>query len=125
MVRTRFVAMAALVLCTVAALSPNALACNGACCLPDNTCEPLCYDYECEALGGDPYGDLFWCSEISCEPAGPECPAFGGPGGVANCDCPDYYAIETHETMDPASPVIYNVRGYITGGNLQIHPPIQ
>lgn len=58
------------------------------------------------------------------EPASPECPAEGSAGLVANCDCPDFYRITIHENSLPTSPVIYEVFGYITGGNLQIHPAI-
>ena len=55
-----------------------------------------------------------------------DCPK-GGHVGLptpANCDCPDFYTIRIHETADPGSAVIYEVGGYINGGNLQIHPPI-
>ena len=49
----------------------------------------------------------------------------GLPAGDAKCDCPDFYQIRIHETADPASDVMYTVKGYINGGNLQIHPPIE
>jgi len=49
------------------------------------------------------------------------CPVDGFEGVSADCDCPDYYHITIHENADPASPVIYNVRGYIRSGNLQMH----
>lgn len=59
---------------------------------------------------------------------------------LANCDCPDYYRITIYDgvnaanvvwntdgSIDPTSlnrtKVIYQVKGYINGGNLQIHPP--
>lgn len=59
---------------------------------------------------------------------------------LANCDCPDFYRITIYDgvnaadvvfnpdgTIDPSSlnktKVIYQVKGYINGGNLQIHPP--
>ena len=45
-------------------------------------------------------------------------------GQLAECDCPDFYHIRIHATADSGSPVIYEVFGYITGGNLQIHPPV-
>lgn len=58
------------------------------------------------------------------DPPAATCPPGGSPGAMADCDCPDFYHITIHETADPASPVMYDVMGYITGGNLQIHPPI-
>ena len=51
----------------------------------------------------------------------PGCPPDGSEDAVADCSCPDYYHITIHETSDPGSPVIYDVRGYIRGGNLQMH----
>ncbi len=59
---------------------------------------------------------------------------------LANCDCPDFYRITIYNgvyaadvvflpdgSIDPNSldrtTVIYEVYGYIDGGNLQIHPP--
>jgi hypothetical protein len=57
--------------------------------------------------------------------AGRDCPTDGSAGLVADCDCPDFYHLRIHATADPASAVVYQVWGYITGGNLQIHPPIQ
>lgn len=45
---------------------------------------------------------------------------------LSQCEhCPDVYQIEIYATEDPASHVIYSVGGFINGGNLQIHPPIQ
>ena len=275
MVRIRVVITAALVICAVAAFSPNAWACNGACCLPDGTCTSLCCLEECDAVDGTWYGDLYWCSEVDCsvvpglecrmtgggvdtsgrwdgtfangsentdrytfggqvgaptaaqpqpsgewthhQQSGPDgswvfhagtssapleteialvtcsdpgwcnparkapakqidyqgigqfknikkagpymtgavagqtfhfftvhvedlgepgrggkveppanfCPSYGSPGGVANCDCPDYYQITILATTDPGSSIIYQVHGYLTGGNLQIHPAIR
>jgi hypothetical protein len=61
------------------------------------------------------------------DPDAVDCPA-GGHVGLpppANCDCPDFYTIRIHATEDPASDVIYEVGGYLNGGNLQIHPPIR
>ncbi len=58
------------------------------------------------------------------EPASDMCPPGGSHGQLADCDCPDFYHIRIHDTADPGSPVIYEVFGYITGGNLQIHPPV-
>lgn len=65
------------------------------------------------------------------EPAGPECPATGSKGALANCSCPDFYQLTIHGTPDQApdgtclGPVIYHVYGYLTGGNIQIHPAIR
>lgn len=61
---------------------------------------------------------------------------------LGHCDCPDFYRITIYDgvrsdavtylpdgRVDPASlnktKVIYEVFGYVDGGNLQIHPPIQ
>ena len=56
----------------------------------------------------------------SCDPMG-----FGRNGGteLADCECPDFYRITIHQTADPESPIMYQVYGYIDGGNFQIHPP--
>lgn len=40
-------------------------------------------------------------------------------------NCADVYTIEIHLTANPTSDVIYSVSGFIDGGNLQLHPPIQ
>ena len=58
------------------------------------------------------------------DPPASICPREGSAGLVADCDCPDFYRITIHETKFSGSPVIYEVFGYITGGNLQIHPAI-
>lgn len=62
-------------------------------------------------------------------PPASTCPEEGSAGAVAECDCPDFYRITIYEGVPAgqtpsASVVIYEVYGYITGGNLQIHPPI-
>lgn len=77
------------------------------------------------------------------KPGGPDCPpdgsgtdAFEDIFAVANCGCPDFYRIRIYEGIlpefDPDTgeitnlnmmDVIYEVFGYIDGGNLQIHPP--
>ncbi len=49
------------------------------------------------------------------------CPADGFENATADCDCPDYYHITIHETSNPGSAIIYEVRGYIATGNLQMH----
>ncbi|MCH7839788.1 MAG: hypothetical protein IID38_06085 [Planctomycetes bacterium] len=51
------------------------------------------------------------------------CPdnGFDGANALDDCGCPDWYHIAIHANEDPASPVIYEVDGYITGGNLQMH----
>jgi hypothetical protein len=48
------------------------------------------------------------------------------PNGDEKCGCPDFYHIRIYEHADEATPglLIYEVKGYINGGNLQIHPPI-
>ena len=38
--------------------------------------------------------------------------------------CPDFYRFLLHETDSPGSPVVYEAVGYITGGNLQMHPAV-
>jgi hypothetical protein len=53
------------------------------------------------------------------------CPdqGFGLHGGAKNvdCDCPDFYRITIY-TDDTPTTIMYQVYGYIKGGNLQIHP---
>ena len=44
---------------------------------------------------------------------------------MADCDCPDFYMITIHETIDPGSAVVYEVYGYFDGGNAQIHAAIR
>ena len=58
------------------------------------------------------------------EPPAAFCPPQGSPGELADCDCPDFYRIRIYENMDPTSDLIYEVFGYLTGGNLQIHPSL-
>ena len=53
------------------------------------------------------------------------CPDEGHAGSLADCGCADFYRITIYAGMDATSDVIYEVFGYITGGNLQIHHPIQ
>ncbi len=64
-----------------------------------------------------------------CPPTG-----FGEKGSVelADCQCPDFYRITIYDGVDKATldsngpnqtDVLYEVYGYIDGGNLQIHPP--
>ncbi|MEN8006801.1 MAG: SdrD B-like domain-containing protein [Candidatus Krumholzibacteriota bacterium] len=55
-----------------------------------------------------------------CEPLG-----YGRNGGaeLADCGCPDFYRIRIYEGMDDSSAIMYEVYGYIDGGNFQIHPP--
>ncbi len=57
--------------------------------------------------------------------AGRDCPRIGSAGFLADCACPDFYHLRIHATAAPASAVVYEVWGYLTGGNLQIHPPIR
>lgn len=64
------------------------------------------------------------------EPPLGRCPPEGSAGMVADCDCPDFYYIAIYEAFDPqtespnVTDIIYQVYGYIKGGNLQIHPPL-
>ena len=55
-----------------------------------------------------------------CDPLG-----FGRNGGteLGDCDCPDFYRIRIYEGMDDSTNIMYEVYGYIDGGNFQIHPP--
>ncbi len=60
---------------------------------------------------------------------GPECPAEGSAGGLANCGCPDFYHITIYAGVEAGADlnktdVIYEVYGYLDGGNLQLHPPV-
>jgi uncharacterized repeat protein (TIGR01451 family) len=60
----------------------------------------------------------------------PLCPLEGSDGlsgDLAECDCPDFYRITIYADEAPLEEqgdedVIYQVEGYIDGGNLQIHP---
>jgi hypothetical protein len=55
-----------------------------------------------------------------CDPLG-----YGRNGGteLADCDCPDFYRIRIYQGMDDSTPIMYEVYGYIDGGNFQLHPP--
>jgi hypothetical protein len=55
-----------------------------------------------------------------CDPLG-----FGRNGGpeLADCECPDFYRIRIYEGPTDGSAIMYEVFGYIDGGNFQIHPP--
>lgn len=57
---------------------------------------------------------------LQCDPMG-----FGRNGGtnLADCACPDFYRIRIHTGPTDVSPIMYEVYGYIDGGNFQIHPP--
>jgi hypothetical protein len=57
------------------------------------------------------------------DPPDDACPAEGSAGSVASCDCPDFYSITIYAT-EAGADVIYEVHGYVTHGNLQIHPAI-
>lgn len=52
------------------------------------------------------------------------CPDEGHAGSTADCACADFYRITIYEGQFGGD-VIYEVYGYITGGNLQMHHPIQ
>ena len=51
------------------------------------------------------------------------CPddGFDDANALDDCGCPDWYHITIHANENPASLVIYEVEGYLTGGNLQMH----
>ena len=60
---------------------------------------------------------------------GGNCPEEGSAGTEADCGCPDFYWITIYAGVAPGdipnqTDVIYEVYGYIDGGNLQIHPPL-
>ena len=62
-----------------------------------------------------------------CPPSGFTCD--DDPGGFTKCACADFYRIKIYSKPDPpsvdrTSVPIYGVEGYITGGNFQIHPPL-
>ncbi|OPY77221.1 MAG: hypothetical protein A4E65_02819 [Syntrophorhabdus sp. PtaU1.Bin153] len=60
---------------------------------------------------------------ISCPSAG-SVDIFAGIFGVlADCGCSDFYRIRIRANADPASAVVYEAYGYLTGGNFQIHQP--
>jgi cysteine-rich repeat protein len=71
------------------------------------------------------YEDLGEPGRSGEEPPAGTCPVMGSKGALADCDCPDFYMITIHATIDPASAVIYKVFGYHDGGNVQLHPPIR
>jgi hypothetical protein len=61
------------------------------------------------------------------DPPAENCPVDGfgkwGSQEFVNCDeCPDFYRIMIYAGPTPASGVIYEASGWITGGNFQIHP---
>ncbi len=58
------------------------------------------------------------------EPPSGDCPPTSSMGLAANCDCPDFYGIAIFSDQTETN-LIYMVYGYIKGGNLQIHYPIQ
>jgi hypothetical protein len=60
------------------------------------------------------------------DPPADTCPedGFGRWGSVedVDCECPDFYRIMIYAGPTPDSGVIYEASGWISGGNLQIHP---
>jgi len=69
---------------------------------------------------------------IFCADGGSGTDAFADPPVFINagsCGCADFYRIRIYQAFDPQTDppnktdVIYEVSGYIDGGNLQIHPP--
>jgi hypothetical protein len=62
---------------------------------------------------------------ISCPPAGTLTDAFNPIAPIfnlADCGCPDFYRIRIYADDTPTT-VVYEVYGYLTGGNFQIHQP--
>lgn len=61
------------------------------------------------------------------DPPGEQCAlmGYGRNGGteLADCECPDFYRIRIYTGPTDASSIMYEVYGYIDGGNFQIHPP--
>ncbi|MGD8414977.1 MAG: hypothetical protein PVF33_12140, partial [Candidatus Latescibacterota bacterium] len=61
------------------------------------------------------------------DPPAEMCPENGygrwGDEEFVDCDCPDFYRIMIYAGPTPDSGVIYEASGWISGGNLQIHPP--
>jgi hypothetical protein len=60
------------------------------------------------------------------DPPAEMCPENGygrwGDEEFVDCDCPDFYRIMIYAGPTPDSGVIYEASGWISGGNLQIHP---
>ncbi len=60
------------------------------------------------------------------DPPGDQCDPLGhgrnSDTELADCSCPDFYRIRIHAGATDASPVMYEVYGYIDKGNFQIHP---
>jgi len=75
------------------------------------------FDAHCEDLGEPGNGG-------NQPPVGSVCPQDGFAGAVGNCDCPDFYRIRIRADARPTSDVIYEIQGYLTGGNFQMHDPI-
>ena len=67
------------------------------------------------------------------QPNSKGCPTegFASIGQPGECDCPDFYRLSIFEGFLPGvepidkTNVIYEVFGYINGGNLQLHPPVK
>jgi hypothetical protein len=70
-------------------------------------------------------------NDNGCPETGSGTDAFADPAVFENaaCECPDFYRIRIFEAFDPdldepdMENIIYEVHGYIDGGNLQIHYP--
>lgn len=61
--------------------------------------------------------------DLSCPEDGSGTDAFATPAVFENadCGCGDFYRIRIYGGADNTSPIIYEVDGYINGGNFQIH----
>lgn len=89
------------------------------------------FEVHIEDLGEPGRGNSGY-NDNGCPEEGSGTDAFADPPDFvspAMCDCPDFYRIRIFEAFDPTFEdpdminVIYEVYGYINGGNLQIHYP--
>ena len=62
----------------VFACSGRALACHGACCLPDGSCVDNLDVWECDELEGQHMGEGVLCGEVDCAPPAAACRVTGG-----------------------------------------------
>jgi hypothetical protein len=65
-VRRAAVAAIAVAMCIAVVPAANAITADGACCLPDHTCEDL-LEIECEANGGTFISFDSSCAQITCD----------------------------------------------------------
>lgn len=60
---------------------------------------------------------------ITCPGTGSGTDAFSEIFNSADCDCPDFYRIRIYADVTGTGDPVYEVYGYLTGGNFQIHRP--